>query len=349
MSTGGRGFGSDNHAGAHPEVMAAIVAANTGHVHGYGDDPYTRAALGHLRSHFGEQIEAFPVLNGTGANVVCVAAACRPYQAVICAASAHMNTDECGAPERFTGCKLITVAAPDGRLTPELLDQCIPGRGDEHQVQPALVSITQSTEVGTVYTPEMVRDLADAAHRRGMQLHMDGARLANAAASLDCGLAAVSGAAGVDLLSFGGTKNGMLMGEAVIVFDPALARELPFLRKQGMQLASKMRFLSVQFSAMLSGDLWRRNAAHANAMAQRLACGLAQLPDLELTQPTEANGVFVRLPLPLIPRLREQYIFYLWNEARGEARLMTSYDTTTADVDGFLELLSSELRSWRQR
>jgi len=331
-----RDFGSDNYAGAHPEVLAAIAAANGGHQTSYGADAYTARLQEVVRAHLGEQAVAYPVLNGTGANVLALQSMLPRWGAVICAEQAHINTDENGAPERVGGLKLLTVPTPDGKLTPELVERQAWGFGDEHRAQPGVVSITQSTELGTVYTPDEVRALADQAHGLGMRLHVDGARLANAAAGLDLPLRAFTTDVGVDALSLGGTKNGLLFGEAVVVIDPAAADGLVFQRKVDMQLASKMRFVSAQLVALYEGDLWLRSAVHANAMAGRLAAGLAQVPGVHITQRVQANGVFVVLPDGLADRLRETWRFYDWDVATGEVRLMCAFDTTPDDVDAFV-------------
>ena len=342
-ANGRRSFASDNNAGVHPAVLQAIAEANVGHVRGYGDDPHTTAALAAFRAQFGARVHVYLVFNGTGANVLGLASAMYPHEAVICSEHAHLHVDECGAPERFIGGKLLTVSAPHGKITPDAVATQLRGVGDPHHVQPRVISIAQASEYGTVYTVAEVRALAAYAHAQGMYLHMDGARLANAAAALGVSLAALSGEAGVDVLSFGGTKNGMLGGEAVVIFAPALAAQFEYRRKQGMQLASKMRFIAAQFTALLSDDLWRRNAAHANAMAARLAAGIRPIPGVKITQPVDANAVFAVLPPAVIPRLREAYDFYVWNEAVSEVRLMASFDTTEEDVDGFVERLSTLL------
>ena len=336
-----RGFGSDNHAGVLPEVLAAIAAANEGHAHSYGDDDWTRRAEARFREHFGEQASAFIVFNGTGANVVGLRALLRPYEGVICAETAHLNVDECGAPEWNAGIKLLTVPTPDGKLTPELVESRITRIGDEHAIQPRVVTITQSTELGTVYSVEEVRALAVFARAHDLYLHVDGARLANAAAALDVPLGAITTDVGVDALSFGGTKNGLLAGEAVVLLRPGLEGPMLFLRKQSMQLASKMRFLAAQFDALLDGDAWRRPAAHANAMARRLAEALGDR--VTVTQRVEANAVFAILPPAVAERLRERFFFYTWDEATGEVRWMCSWDTSEADVDAFVAALDEEL------
>ena len=330
-----RSFGSDNHAGIHPEVLAAIAAANSGDVQSYGDDPYTAAAEDLFRRHFGAQSEAFLVFTGSAANVLALQSVLRPYQSVICATGAHINTDECGAPERFLGSKLVDVPTPDGKLTVEAIDAVAAGWDDQHHVQPRVVSITQTTELGTRYAAAEVAAIADWAHARGMVLHVDGARLANAAAGLGVGLAALSTDCGVDVLSFGGTKNGLLGAEAVVFLRPGLSDGFKFLRKQAMQLASKMRYAAAQFSALLSDDLWLRNAAQANRMAQRLATAVGDVAGVRITQPVEANAVFAIVPPAAVPVLQAEYAFYVWDERTSEVRWMTSFATTESDVDGF--------------
>lgn len=337
-----RGFASDNYAGVHPEILAALAVANGGHQPAYGDDAYTAHLTDVFRAHFGPRAEVYPVFNGTGANVVGLQALTDRRGAVVTTDTAHIHTDECGAPERVGGLKLLTVPTPDGKLTPELVDREAHGFDDEHRAQPQVVSLSQSTELGTCYTPQELRAVADHAHELGLAVHLDGARLANAAAALDQPLAALTTDVGVDVLSFGGTKNGMLFGEAVVVLDPDRVRGLAHLRKLSMQLASKMRFVSVQFEALLAGDLWRRGAAHANAMAARLAAGAATVEGVTISYPVQANAVFARLPRDVADRLRKRYRFYDWDPARGEVRWMCSFDTTEEDVDGFLAALREE-------
>jgi len=331
------GFASDNYAGVHADVLAAIAAVNTGHQPSYGHDRVTAEAEELFRGHFGADTEAYFVVSGTGANVLCLQAALRPYQAVVCAESAHINVDECGALERYLGCKLIDIPTPNGKLTVDLLEERVTSRGDEHQVQRAAISVTQSTELGTRYTPAELRAIADWAHARGMLLHIDGARLANAAAGLGIGLGEASRGCGADLLSFGGTKNGLLGGEAVVFLRPGLASHFRHYRKQAMQLLSKMRYVAAQFRALLTDDLWLRNARHANAMAARLAAGVAGVEGLRLTQPVEANAVFAIVPPEAVPVLQEVAPFYVWDERTSEVRWMTSFDTTQGDVDGFVD------------
>lgn len=331
-----RGFASDNNAGVHPEILKALGRVNKGHVVSYGDDPYTRKAIEVFKVHFGKKIDVYFVFNGTAANVLGIKALSQSYHSVICSDLAHLHVDECGAPEKYTGCKLLTIPSPDGKLTPEGIRKHLHGFGFEHHAQPRIISITQSTEMGTVYTPEEIRAIADLAHSFGMYVHMDGARIANAAVSLAKGFQEITGGAGVDVLSFGGTKNGMMYGEAVIFFNPEMSGDFKYIRKQGMQLGSKMRFISAQFSALLSGDLWKKNAAHANSMAAYLAERIRLTGTIEITQPVKANAVFAILPPELIPLLQEKFFFYVWNETTSEVRWMTSYDTTREDIDSFV-------------
>ncbi|RII09306.1 Low specificity L-threonine aldolase [Streptomyces sp. YIM 130001] len=338
-----RGFASDNYAGAHPEVLAALALANGGHQIAYGGDTYTEGLQQTIRSHFGGTAEAFPVFNGTGANVTALQALTDRWGAVICADSAHIHVDEGGAPERMAGLKLLTVPTAHGKLTPELIDREAFGWDDEHRAMPQVVSITQNTELGTVYTPDEIRAICDHAHGLGMKVHLDGARIANAAASLDVPMRAFTNRVGVDILSFGGTKNGMLYGEAVVVLNPDAVSHLKHLRKMSMQLASKMRFVSVQLEALLAKDLWLRNARHANEMAQRLADGVRSVPGVEILHPVEANAVFARLPHAVSERLQQRYRFYFWDEAAGDVRWMCAFDTTQDDVDGFLAALKEEM------
>ncbi len=330
-----RSFASDNNAPAHPEILSAIEAANHGHVRAYGDDPWTAAMEGRFRDHFGDHARAYPVFGGTGANVLGLSAMLRPHEAVICAEGAHIAVDECGAPERFLGCKLIPVPTPDGLLKPEDVLAELHGIGDQHHVQPRVVAITQSSEVGTVYTPDEIAHLSSIAHENGLLLHMDGARIANAAATLGVPLRTITTDVGVDVLSFGGTKNGCLGAEAVVFLRPGLGEEFRFQRKQGMHLASKMRYLSCQLARILEGDLWRANAAHANSMARRLAAAVRGIPDVEVVYPVEANGVFARIPAAMVEPLQAQSFFYVWDEDETIVRWMCSFDTTAEDVDRF--------------
>jgi threonine aldolase len=338
-----RGFASDNYAGVHPEVLTALAEANGGHQVSYGEDVYTERLHAVMEQHFGRPVEVYPVFNGTGANVLSLQSMLPPWGAVICAETAHIHTDENAAPERVAGIKLLTVPTPDGKLTPELVDRQAWGWGDEHRAQPLVVSITQTTELGTCYTAEEIAALAAHAHERGMKVHLDGARIANAAASLDLPLRAFTTDVGVDVVSFGGTKNGLLGAEAVVVLDPAASTGLTYLRKMNMQLASKMRFISAQLVALLEGDLWLRSAQHANAMAQRLHRGVADLPGVRVARPVQANAVFAVLPPGVADRLRAQFRFYDWDVATGEVRWMCAFDTTEADVDAFVTAIAAEV------
>jgi threonine aldolase len=339
-----RGFASDNRSGAHPEVMEAIARANEGHAASYGEDGWTERADELFREHFGAGSIAFPVFNGTAANVLAIDALTRPHEAVICAAGAHIDVDEGGAPERYAGVKLLKAATEAGKLTPESLTAWEGRRGDQHHPQPRLVSVAQATEVGTVYSIDELRGLADAAHGLGMLLHVDGARLSNAAASLGVSLGAVSSEVGADAVSFGATKNGGLIGDAVVFSDASAAPGFEYVRKQGMQLASKMRFLSAQFEAFLGeGELWRRNAEHSNSMARRLALGAIGVDGVEIVYPVDANGVFARLARPAIDALTAalpgEHPFYVWDEDAGVVRWLCSWDTTEEDVDGLVAAL----------
>jgi threonine aldolase len=339
-----RSFASDNNAGVHPQVLEAIAATNEGHVVAYGDDPYTDAAIELFREHFGKEVEVYFVFGGTGANVLGLKAVTEPYHAIICAETAHINVDECGAPENFTGCKLLSLPTSDGKITVDQISPFLDAVGFEHHVQPRVISVSQSTEMGTVYKPQELKKLSTFAHKNEMLLHMDGARIANAAASLKTDLSNITRDVGVDVLSFGGAKNGMMYGEAVVFFDPSLAKDFKYTRKQGTHLPSKMRFISAQFSALLSNDLWRENATHANSMAQLLAQELKQIPLIEITQAVESNGVFACLPKKHIARLQKQYFFYVWNEQTSEVRFMTSFDTTSQDISDFVALIRKTLR-----
>ncbi|NKX54850.1 threonine aldolase family protein [Arthrobacter mobilis] len=343
-----RGFASDNYSGVHPEILEALANANGGHQVSYGEDVYTGRLQQVMAGHFGPGAETFPVFNGTGANVTALMSLLPRWGAVICAATSHINVDENGAPERVGGMKLLAVPTEDGKLTPELIDREAWGWGNEHRAQPLAVSITQSTELGTLYTVEEIRSIADHVHARGMKLHLDGARLSNAAAALGLPLRGFTRDAGVDVLSLGGTKNGLMFGEAVVVFDQQTAAQLTYLRKMNMQLASKMRFVSAQLVALYEGDLWLRSASHANAMAARLRAAVEGLDGLSITQATEANAVFAALPPGAADRLREKFRFYDWDAAKGEVRWMCSFDTTEEDVDAFAEAIREELAGYRR-
>ncbi|MBN2274388.1 MAG: low specificity L-threonine aldolase [Bacteroidales bacterium] len=338
-----RGFASDNNAGIHPALLDALTKANEGHVIAYGDDLYTYRAKELLKEHFGEKAEVFFVLTGTGANVLSLAALTYPHNAVICSSTAHIEVDECGAPEKYTGCKLLTISTPDGKLKPALIKPHLHGLGFEHHVQPCVISISQTTELGTVYKAYEIKELADFAHSNKMLLHMDGARLANAAVTLNSSFKEITTEAGVDVLSFGGTKNGMLFGEAVIFLRPELAEEFKYIRKQGMQLASKMRFISAQFIPYLENGIWKSNALHANRMAKLLYDKVSVLTGVTITQPVQANGIFAIIPKDTIKPLQDKYFFYVWDEEKSEVRWMTSYDTLEEDINDFAETLKALL------
>jgi threonine aldolase len=334
-------FASDNASGAHPAVLDALVAANQGHAPAYGADAWTARAIDAFRLQFGAEVEVAFTWGGTGANVVGLQCLLAPYEAVICPDTAHINVDECGAPERFTGCKLIDVPTSDGKLRPDDIAAPLHLLGDMHHVQPKVVSITQSTEQGTLYQPDEIAALAEVAHRNGLRVHLDGARIANAAAALGGDLRAFTVDVGVDVLTFGGTKNGMVYGEAVLFLDPELARSVPFVRKQAGQLPSKMRFVAAQFEALLADDLWLRNASHANEMSQLLAKLVDPIAGVEITRPPEVNSVFVLVPPDVLTTLQAWSPFYVWDEATTEVRWMTSYDTTPDDVETFAAGIAS--------
>ena len=340
-----RGFGSDNHSGVSPEILQAIADANTGHALAYGDDEWCRRADEVFRTHFGATAKVYFVFNGTGANTLSIDLMCRSHEAVVCATTAHINVDECGAPQRIVGCRLLTVDTPDGKLTPALVQTQLHGFGFEHHSQPRAVSITQSTELGTLYTPDEVRALADMAHSHNMYLHMDGARLANAAVALGATLRELTVDCGVDILSFGGTKNGMLMGESVVVLNPALDVDAKYRRKQMTQLASKMRFVAAQYEAYLATDLWRRNAEHSNRMARRLEEEVRKVDGVEIIYPVQVNGVFARLPRQAWQALQQEFFFYDWDFDRDEVRWMCSFDTTDDDIMAFAAALRRVMAS----
>src|SRR3979490_248496 len=335
-----RSFASDNNAGVHLEVLEAIARANQGHVVAYGDDPYTRSAIKKFEEHFGPDMEVFFTFNGTGANVLGLQALNRPYHAVLCSDYAHIYTDECGAPEKHTGCKLIPLAHHNGKVTLDSVRHAYHGIGDQHHVQARVISITQSTEMGTVYQPEEIKALAQFAHEREMFLHMDGAPISNAAASLGQSLRQATRDLGVDVLSFGGTKNGIMGGEAVVFFKRELSPDFLYLRKQGMQLASKMRFIAAQFEALLSNNLWHRSAENANRMARLLEKELSRIRGIKIVWKVEANGVFAKVPAPYIARIQERYFFYMWIEEESIVRWMCSFDTTEEDVRQFAKVVA---------
>lgn len=334
-----RGFGSDNHSGISPEVLQAIAGANDQHALAYGDDEWT-LRLEHLfRQHFGDQARVYLVFNGTGANVLNIDAMCRSHEAVVCAETAHINVDECGAPQRVVGCRLLTVDTPDGKLTPQLVATRLHGFGFEHHSQPRAISITQSTELGTLYTLDEIRALADQAHSHNMYLHMDGARLANAAVALGCSFKEMTTDCGVDCLSFGGTKNGLLMGESVVLLNPALDVDIKYRRKQMTQLCSKMRFMAAQFEVYFNAGLWQRNAAHSNRMAKLLRDELQYVPGVRIMYPVQVNSVFAQLPKDAWHALQQEYFFYDWDEDNDVVRWMCSFDTTEEDIHNFVATL----------
>ncbi len=338
-----RGFASDNNAGVHPEILKEIEKANAGHVIGYGSDKYTDHARQLFKEHLGKDTEAFFVFTGTAANVLGICGVTRSWNSVITASTAHLEQDECGAPEKFTGCKVLTVDTSDGKITVDMIGKHMHGFDFEHHAQPKVISVTQATEMGTVYSVQEIKKIADFTHSMNMLLHMDGARLANAAVSLNLPFKDFTTDAGVDILSFGGTKNGMMYGEAICFLKPGLAPDFKYLRKQGMQLASKMRFISAQYLAYFRDDLWKKCASHSNAMAAVLAEKIKGISGLKITQPVKSNGVFVIMPPEVAEKVMNEYFFYPWNEDISEYRLMTSWDTTEEDISEFVKLLRKEL------
>jgi threonine aldolase len=338
-----KSFASDNNSGVHPIILESLKQANNGQVVGYGDDPITKKAVEKFKQLFKPDIDVYFVFTGTAANVLSIAALCKPYHGVICANTSHLHVDECGAPERFTGCKLITVPSADGKLSVEVIKPYLTGFDFEHHVQPLMISVSQCTELGTVYTPEELKAIARLAHENNMYFHIDGARISNAIVSLECTINDITCDAGVDVMSFGGTKNGMMFGEAVVFFNKDLSHEFKYLRKQGMHLYSKMRYASAQFIAYLEDDLWLKNAAHSNKMAKLLEKEIKKIPEINITRPVEANGVFAIIPETIIEPLREKYFFYTWDEIRNEVRWMCSFDTTEEDVMDFVSAIKNLL------
>jgi len=336
-------FASDNNAGTHPDILRAINLCNSGHAIGYGDDQYTDMALKKFNDHFGDEIDVYFVYGGTGANVLGLKAITHPYNSIICADTAHINVDECGAPEKFTGCKIQTIPSGNGKIAPSQIKSLLHGFGFPHHSQPKVISITQPTELGTIYTVEEIKDIAELAHNHGLLLHMDGARISNAAAYLKANLKDITVDAGVDVLSFGGTKNGMMFGEAVIFFNKTLSIDFKYIRKQGMQLHSKMRFISAQFEAMLTNDLWLLNAQRSNSLAQVLAKEISQIPRVKITQPVQINAIFSIIPAEVIKPLQKEYFFYVWDENKNEVRWMTSFDTEESDIFKFVNTLKKYL------
>lgn len=334
-----RGFASDNHSGVHPDILKAIASVNVGHTIAYGDDEYTKRAIKKFKEYFGNNVDVYFVYNGTAANILGLKAVTNSFNSIICAETAHLNVHECCGPEKFTGCKLVTIPTKDGKLTVNKIKPHVIGFGDPHRAQPKVISITQPTELGTVYTPREIKELSGFAQKNGMLVHMDGARLCNAAASLNVELRDITGKVGVDILSFGGTKIGMLLGESVIFFNKKLSKNFIFIRKQGMQLASKMRFISAQFEAFLSNDLWLKNAKHSNKMAQLLYKKLKDIPQIKITQKVETNAVFAIVPTKCIAPLQKEYFFHIFNEQTSEVRWMCSFDTSEEDIMNFSEII----------
>jgi threonine aldolase len=339
-----RSFASDNNAGVHPEILEAMARANQGHVVAYGNDPYTRSAIAKFEEHLGPDIAVFFTFNGTGANVLGLQALTQSFHSVLCSSYAHIYTDECGAPEKHTGCKLIPLPQKAGKIALEDVRHAYHGIGDEHHSQPRVISITQSTEMGTVYQPEEIQALARFAHEHDMFLHMDGARIANAAASLGQTFRQATRDLGVDVLSFGGTKNGIVGGEAVVFFRPGLSHDFLYRRKQGMQLASKMRFIAAQFEALLTDDLWRRSAEHANRMARVLEQEVRRIPEIKVVWKVEANGVFAQIPRHSIEKIKQHYFFYMWMEEESIVRWMCSFDTTEEDIQKFVKVVAEAVK-----
>lgn len=333
-----RGFASDNNSGIAPSVLQAIADANVGHEVGYGDDPYTDRAKLLIQEMFGQETEVFFMLTGTGTNVLAIQSVCHSFQAVLCAQTAHINVDECGSPEKITGSKLVPITTDNGKLTPELIQPYLHGFDFEHHAQPRLISISQVTELGTVYSADEIRAIADLAHEHHMLLHVDGARIANAAVALNQEFRTFTKDAGVDILSFGGTKNGMMIGEALLFFQQDHCIHTKYFRKQSAQLFSKMRFVSAQFCAYLEHDVWKKNSTHSNEMAQLLAEQL-RAKGIRITQEVVSNGVFVEFEKEVAKRLLEHYFFYPWDEHRNIYRLMTSFDTQVEDIEGLCALL----------
>jgi threonine aldolase len=334
-----RGFASDNNSGIHPEILKAIEKANQGHTVAYGNDPYTERAIEKLKEIFGQDADIYFVFIGTAANVLGLDALTKPYHSVLCAQTSHIHEDECGAPERWTGCKVIALPVSNGKLTVADIEKEMYDIGFEHHSQPRVISVTQTTEVGTVYTPDELRTLADFSHANNMLLHMDGARISNAAAFLETGFAEITREVGMDVLSFGGTKNGMMYGEAVVFFNKDYSLDFKYLRKQGMQLASKMRFISVQFERFLEDDLWLKLATHSNRMAKLLERKVRDIPEVKISQEVQSNMIFASIPREITTALQEEYFFYVRNEKNNEVRWMCSYDTTEEDINGFVTKL----------
>jgi threonine aldolase len=336
-----KSFASDNYAGIHPEIIQHIMLANAQHAPAYGADEYTAEVIEIFKQLFTPTTEVAFVYNGTGANVLGLSVLAKSFESIFCAEVAHIHVDESTAPEKFIGCRLVTLPSTDGKIKPEQIESKIQRIGDQHHPQARVISISQPTEYGTIYTPEEIREISAVARKHNMFLHMDGSRISNAAVSLNTDFRNFTCDAGVDVLSFGGTKNGMMFGEAVLIFQPTLASNLRYIRKQAMQLHSKMRFISAQFKGLFTNQLWKRNASHSNAMAKRLAEGLSNIPHVKITQRVEANGVFAIIPTTITKTLQQEFAFYVWNDKQNEIRLMCSFDTTEEEVDLFIERLAT--------
>lgn len=334
-------FASDNYSGVHPEIIDALIQANHEHMGSYGNDEITQRAVQLFKKYFGPDCEVYFVYNGTGANTLSLASLTHSFNAILCSDLAHINVDESTAPEKFTGCKLIGIPNVNGKIAPQAIEEKIQRVGDPHHPQARVISISQLTEYGTAYSVEEIKAISSVARKHNLYLHMDGARICNAAVSLNKSFREFTCDAGVDVLSFGGTKNGMMFGEAVVFFNPQLARQFLFVRKQGMQLHSKMRFISAQFEALLTNDLWKRNAVHANAMAKKLQSGLLEIPEVTITRPVDGNGVFAVFPKSVIEKLQQEIFFYLWNEQHNEVRLMCSFDTQEEEINRFIKTLKA--------
>ncbi len=338
-----KGFASDNNSGVHPEILKALSEVNHGHEVGYGSDPVTLKAIERFKHEFGEETDVYFVFNGTGANVLAISSLTKSYNSIICADTAHIHVDECGAPEKLAGCKLVPVRCTDGKVSPEQIKTELHGFGFQHHSQPGMVSISQVTELGTVYTVDEIKAITGLAHQYGLLVHMDGARIANAAVALNLPFKAFTKDAGIDVLSFGGTKNGMMMGEAVLFFNPELSANTKYIRKQNTQLYSKMRYISTQFLAYFKNDLWRKNAEQSNRMAKLLEKEISGIKEIKLTRKVQANGVFAIVPEKIIAPLQKKYFFYIWDESTSEARWLTSFDTTEEDILDFVSTLKSLL------
>lgn len=332
-------FASDNHAGIHPQILEEIQEVNKGHVNAYGNDKYTEIAINNFKTLLNDNIEVFFVFNGTGANVLSLSSMTNSFNSIICSDLAHINVDECGAPEKFTGAKLITISTKDGKITVEKIKEKLIRIDDEHYSQAKAISLTQSTEYGTVYTIDELKSITDFAHKNNLFVHLDGARISNALVSLNKTLKEMVLDTNIDVISFGGTKNGLMLGEAVIFLNKELAKNFKFLRKQSMQLASKMRFISAQFNAFFKNDLWLKNAKHSNNMAKLLYENIKDIPKITITQEVEANSVFAIIPKEYIEKIQKHYYFYVWNENTSEVRLMCAFDTTENDVLNFSRII----------